>query len=196
MNTLRAVGLLRRSHASTTVPLLRRTIISAPGPHTGPLLSRRADRELPSINANRRWLRTLPFFAVIIGASILGILNYQKSSSSVVNSMLYALRTSPKGRELLGDEIYFAQNIPWISGEINQLHGRIDISFWVKGTRGKGKMRFRSRRDRRMSFFQTEEWSLTLEDGTVVQLLDAAQGDPFQAALSGNDAASDVKTSI
>ena len=46
---------------------------------------------------------------------MLGIFNYQKSSSSVVNSTLYALRTSTKAREVLGDEIYFAQKIPWIS---------------------------------------------------------------------------------
>ena len=52
----------------------------------------------------------------------------------------------------MGDEIYFAQKIPWISGEMNQLHGRIDISFWVKGTKAQGKMRFRSIRPDRMSY--------------------------------------------
>jgi cytochrome c oxidase assembly factor 1 len=83
---------------------------------------------------------------------MLGIFNYQKSSSSIVNSTLYALRTSPRAREILGDEIYFAQQIPWISGEMNQLHGRIDISFWVKGTKSQGKMKFRSIRPDRMSY--------------------------------------------
>ncbi|EER26038.1 hypothetical protein CPC735_002050 [Coccidioides posadasii C735 delta SOWgp] len=130
----------------------RRTLIAAPGPRSGPLLSRRADRELPSIDSHRRWIRTLPLFAAAIGVSMLAIFNYQKSSSSVVNSTMYALRTSPKAREFLGDEIYFAQKIPWIGGEINQLHGRIDISFWVKGTRAKGKMRFKSTRENRMGF--------------------------------------------
>jgi cytochrome c oxidase assembly factor 1 len=97
-------------------------------------------------------MRTFPFFAVAVGAAMLGIFNYQKSSSSVVSSTLYALRTSPQAREILGDEIYFAQQIPWISGEMNQLHGRIDISFWVKGTKTQGKMRFRSIRPDRMSY--------------------------------------------
>ena len=83
---------------------------------------------------------------------MLGIFNYQKSSSSVVNSTLYALRTSTKAREVLGDEIYFAQKFPWISGEMNQLHGQIDITFWVKGTKAKGRMRFKSVRENRMSF--------------------------------------------
>lgn len=115
-------------------------------------MERRADRELPTINNSKGWLKTLPIFVVAVGAAMLGIFNYQKSSSSVVSSTLYALRTSPQAREILGDEIYFAQQIPWISGEMNQLHGRIDISFWVKGTKGQGKMRFKSVRPDRMSF--------------------------------------------
>ncbi|KAJ5179663.1 hypothetical protein N7492_002873 [Penicillium capsulatum] len=157
----------------------RRTMIPAPGPNTGPLMERRADRELPTIQTGRRWMRTFPLFAVAVGAAMFGIFNYQKSSSSVVSSTLYALRTSTQAREILGDEIYFAQKIPWISGEMNQLHGRIDISFWVKGTKTQGKMRFKSVRPDRMSYFRTEEWSLQTEDGTVVQLLDS-DSDPFQ----------------
>lgn len=131
---------------------LYRGLIAAPGPNAGPLMTRRADRELPGIDSNRRWFHTIPIFAVIVGAAMLGIFNYQKSSSSVVSSTLYALRTSSKAREVLGDEVYFAQKIPWISGEMDQLHGRIDITFWVKGTKGKGRMRFKSVRENRMSF--------------------------------------------
>ncbi|KAL4957942.1 cytochrome oxidase complex assembly protein 1-domain-containing protein [Aspergillus filifer] len=162
----------------TTNP--RRTLIPAPAANSGPITERRADRELPNINPEgRKWLRTLPIFAVVVGAAMLGIFNYQKSSSSVVSSTLYALRTSPKAREILGDQIYFAQKIPWISGEMNQLHGRIDISFWVKGTKAQGKMRFRSIRPDRMSYFRTEVWSLETEGGNVVQLLENNY-DPFR----------------
>lgn len=107
-----------------------------------------------------------------------GIFNYQKSSSSVVSSTLYALRTSEKAREILGDEVYFAHRIPWISGTMDQLHGRIDISYWVKGTKSKGKMRFRSIRPDRTSYFRTESWTLETEDGEVIQLLETDQ-DPF-----------------
>lgn len=146
----RRTGLVRVPGIRQITP--RRTLIPAPGPNTGPLMERRADRELPTINNSRGWLKSLPIFVVAVGAAMLGIFNYQKSSSSVVSSTLYALRTSPQAREILGDEIYFAQQIPWISGEMNQLHGRIDISFWVKGTKGQGKMRFKSVRPDRMSF--------------------------------------------
>lgn len=148
----RRIGARCLPNFSVRILAPRRNLIPAPSSNSGPLLERRADRELPSLNTERRWLRTLPIFAVVVGAAMLGIFNYQKSSSSVVHSTLYALRTSPRAREILGDEIYFAQQMPWISGEMNQLHGRIDISFWVKGTKSQGKMRFRSLRRDRMSY--------------------------------------------
>ncbi|KAI5359989.1 Putative cytochrome c oxidase assembly factor 1 [Septoria linicola] len=161
----------------------RRTYIAAPKPGSGPLLERRSDRALPQIQTSllsSKWIRTLPIFAFIMVGSCAAIFNYQKQSSSVVNSTLYALRTNPKARELLGDEVYFASKIPWIAGEMNQLHGRIDISFNVKGTRGKGRMRFVSVRRTRMGLFETTDWSLEMEDGTKVSLLGSGGEDPFK----------------
>ncbi len=123
-------------------------------------------------------MRTVPIFLVLLISSTLGIFNYQKSSSSVVSSTMYALRTSPKAREYLGDEIYFKHKMPWIWGEMNQLHGRINIEFTVKGNRNSGIMRFKSFRPTRMGMFETTEWSLETEDGRVIDLLDGS--DPFQ----------------
>ncbi|KAK5171444.1 cytochrome oxidase assembly protein 1 [Saxophila tyrrhenica] len=167
---------LFRRHNATP----KRTVTAAPRPGSGPLMERRADRALPTLTSSHRWLRTLPIFAVIMVASTLGIFNYQKQSSSVVSSTLYALRTNPQAREILGDEVYFASQIPWIRGEINQLHGKINISFWVKGTRGKGLMRFRSERKTRMGYFETLEWSLEPEGGKTISLLQTERTDPFQ----------------
>ena len=122
-------------------------------------MERRGDRELPSVaKSGFRWLRTLPIFAGIMIASALAIFNYQKQSSAVVSSTLYALRTNVEARRILGDEVYFASQMPWISGELNQLHGRIDISFWVKGTKTKGLMRFRSERATRMGKVSDDVW--------------------------------------
>lgn len=114
--------------------------------------------------------------------SLLAFFNYQKQESSVVTSSLYALRTNPAVREQLGDEIYFASKYPWISGEINQLHGRIDISFWVKGTKRQGEARLRCRRRGRGGLYRTEEWSLTIEGGERMELYDPSGNaiDPFQ----------------
>jgi len=53
------------------------------------------------------------------------------------------------------------------------MQGVIDISFWVKGTRGSAKTKFVSVRKReRGGFFETVEWSLIMQDGRVVQLLE------------------------
>ena len=124
-----------------------RTLIAAPRPNSGPLMTRRSDRALPPLPSSWRvWARTLPIFLAIITASALGIFNYQKASSSVVAATLYALRTSEVGRRELGDEIYFRDMFPWIWGEMNQLHGKVDIRFAVKGNRGSGVMRFKSLR--------------------------------------------------
>jgi cytochrome c oxidase assembly factor 1 len=127
-------------------------------------------------------LKTLPLFIAAMTVSVLVFFNYQKQESSVVTATLYALRTNPGVREILGDEIYFASKYPWISGEINQVHGRIDISFNVKGTRQAGRARLRCRRKGRGGLYSTLEWSLTLEDGTVMELYDPKGDaiDPFQ----------------
>lgn len=103
----------------------------------------------------------------------------------MVGATLYALRTSEKARAHLGDEIYFAQQIPWISGEMNQLHGRIDITFRVKGTRAGGVMRFSSNRPSPRGMFETTEWSLETDDGVVIDLLE--DGDPFRAMTGAEE---------
>ncbi|KAF2280582.1 DUF1783-domain-containing protein [Westerdykella ornata] len=148
------------------------------------LLERRPNRDLPPLPPliPTQVKRTFPIFVLVMAASIFAFFNYQKQESSVVTSTLYALRTNPAVREQLGDEIYFASKYPWIRGEINQVHGRIDINFWVKGTRKQGLVRLRCRRRGKTGYFVTQEWSLTLEDGTVMQLYDPEGSaiDPFR----------------
>jgi cytochrome c oxidase assembly factor 1 len=126
-------------------------------------------------------LKTFPLFVIAMVITTGAFFNYQKQESSVVTSTLYALRTNPAVRELLGDEIYFASKYPWIKGEINQVHGRIDINFWVKGTRRQGKVRLRCRRRGRGGLYATQEWSLTMDDGERVELYDPKGDaiDPF-----------------
>lgn len=153
MSQLRPTLLRLRPRLPTTTanatPLLRRTLIAAPKPNSGPLMTRRADRALPSIHtsSSMRWKLSLPLFGLLIAASTAAIFNYQKMSSPVVESTMYALRTHPRAREVLGSEVYFAQpGLPWIWGSIDQLHGRVDISYGVRGRAGRGTVRFRSER--------------------------------------------------
>lgn len=158
----RPSGLCRQAQVNT---VLRRTLLAAPSPDQGPLMSRRSDRALPEIpSSSRLWLRTLPLFIALLTTSTLAIFNYQKASSSIVNSTLYALRTSEEGRRVLGNNIYFRDKFPWIWGEMNQLHGRVDISFGVKGTKGKGIMRFKSIRKTRMGFVWSRSFQYIVHD--------------------------------
>jgi cytochrome c oxidase assembly factor 1 len=126
---------------------------------------------------------TLPIFFVIVAACSVAILNYQTASSPVVSATLFALRTSPKARAVLGDEIYFKSQMPWIGGEINQLAGRINVHFAVRGTRGTGVMRFSSNRPTSKGLWETSQWSLHSDDGQVVDLLEGA-ADPFMGLLN------------
>jgi cytochrome c oxidase assembly factor 1 len=135
----------------TSARCTRRTLIAAPKAGSV-LMERRADRALPSLKSSNRWVRTMPIFGAIMLGSILAIFNYQKSNSSVVTSTMYALRTNDEARKVLGDEIYFAHSLPWIWGSIDQVHGKIDIQFQVKGNKTVGTMRFRSERRKRMGF--------------------------------------------
>ncbi|KAF2656793.1 DUF1783-domain-containing protein [Lophiostoma macrostomum CBS 122681] len=152
------------------------------------LLERLPNRELPPIPPfiPKQVQRTFPLFVLIMSISMFAFFNYQKTESSVVTSTLYALRTNPAVRDELGDEIYFASKYPWIKGEINQVHGRIDIRFWVKGTKRQGEVRLRCRRKGRGGYFVTQEWSLTLEDGRKMELYDPEGNaiDPFQDPLA------------
>lgn len=95
----------------------------------------------------------------------------------MTTSTLFALRSHPVARELLGDEIQYSSRLPWIKGELDQFHGRIDIEYGVKGTRAEGVMRFRSRRRSRLGLFETEKWELWLRDGMVVDLLERGLGE-------------------
>ncbi|RDA93783.1 hypothetical protein CP533_0233 [Ophiocordyceps camponoti-saundersi (nom. inval.)] len=181
----------------TTILIARRWMMAAaPKKGDGPLMTRRSDRKLPELAQirTRTWRRTLPLFALTMAISSVAIFNYQKTSSPVVSAVLYALRTSPRARDLLGDDIYFRRAIPWISGELNQLHGRVDISFAVKGHRSHGVVRFVARRDRPGGPIVTHLWSLAVPeggreggDGEVVDLLREARADPFADLLGGQD---------
>lgn len=141
----------------------RRSLIPAPKTNTGPLMSRRADRDLPNVQSSAWiWIKTLPIFIVVMIGSALALINYERSCSSIVSSTLYALRHNETGRKELGDEIYFRDKFPWIRGEMNQRFGRIDISYGVKGTNSKGLMRFKAERKTRMGMVSASAFKMSL----------------------------------
>jgi len=71
---------------------------------------------------------------------------------------------------------------------MNQLQGRIDVSFKVKGTKDTGVMRFASNRPTSRGMFETTEWSLETSKGLKIDLLED-EGDPFKGLVAGSAAA-------
>lgn len=174
----------------TTTPRTRATASTGPtssGTIPTTLLHRTTaySRQLPtlsSLSSTRQWLRTLPIFIAVLTASALGIFNYQKVNSPVITATLYSLRTNPRVREVLGDEVYFGSRWAWIWGEINLVQGRIDVRFSVKGSKRAGLCRFKARRvGGRGGSFRTLEWSLVPEGGETMQLLEE-MGDPMEGS--------------
>ncbi|KAF7730539.1 hypothetical protein EC973_001920 [Apophysomyces ossiformis] len=104
------------------------------------------ERELPvSTTSNRRWrlVGGIAVGSVLWGAVLAASMNYQKTSSSVVNGTLFTVRYDPRVMELLGDKIDYADRYPWISGTVNHLKGKVDVSFDVAGSTGeRGKVHF------------------------------------------------------
>ncbi|RUS20644.1 hypothetical protein BC938DRAFT_475524 [Jimgerdemannia flammicorona] len=152
------------SHSFRPV-LLRRPVTTAtataPSPQTRPL---------PRTTSNRTPL-LVALGVVGVGAWIGGIAlatNYQRLSSSVVHGTLFTVRYDPCVKELLGEHVDYADSWPWISGSVNHLQGKIDITFTVKGDKGKrAEVHFASRRRRQE--WVTLDFSVKTQDGETLQ---------------------------
>lgn len=129
------------------------------------------DRELPDPLKDRTRARVqFVGFWVLMGICALLMFNYEKQNSPVVTTTLHFLRRSQIIRSVLGDEIDFASVYPWISGELNQVKGVVDIKFTVKGSNNQGVVRLVADRMSRHDEFLIHEWSLEV-DGKKYDLL-------------------------
>lgn len=116
-----------------------------------PCDSRAANRGPAGIRSSRNTvLMSIPIFVGGVTAAALAIFNYQKMTSPIVASTMYALRVHPAARAALGSNIQFRRYLPIIFGEMNQAHGRVDIHYTVQGDKNEGTMVFRAFRRTRM----------------------------------------------
>ncbi|CDR37246.1 CYFA0S01e08856g1_1 [Cyberlindnera fabianii] len=130
------------------------------------------DRELPNPLKDRTYRRVqFVGFWVLMGVASVLMFNYEKTNSPIVTTTLHFLRRSKIVREVLGDEIDFASIYPWISGELNQVKGVVNITFDVKGSKQQGTISLKADRANRHHDFLIHEWSLTVGD-TKLDLLD------------------------
>ncbi|AWU75889.1 hypothetical protein CAS74_004637 [Pichia kudriavzevii] len=115
-------------------------------------------------------------FAVGMTAACAGIFNYEKTSSPIMNATMYFLRRSKDARELLGRKITYDGMIPWIHGEVNTMKGVVDCYTYISGDKASAKMILKAEKDSQDRFV-IREWTLTSDDGRVVDLSSDASVD-------------------
>ncbi|CCE63110.1 hypothetical protein TPHA_0E00130 [Tetrapisispora phaffii CBS 4417] len=133
--------------------------------------------ELPD-PTEHQFRQRLGFVAFVLSvSSALGLLfNYEKTESPIVVNTIYYLRRSAKTREILGDNIEFDGLIPWVSGKLNQVQGKVNIKFHIKGSNNVvGTVRLVADRNNRDEEFLIHEWTLTV-NGQKLDILSEIEG--------------------
>lgn len=119
---------------------------------------------------------TFLVFAAGMTAACLGIFNYEKVSSPIMNATMYFLRRSAHSRELLGNRITYDGLFPWISGEVNTMKGIVDCSAQVCGDKGSALMILKAEKNHDDKF-KIIQWLLVGENGDIVDLTNDATVD-------------------
>lgn len=147
---------------------------AAPVAENGPVIRRpvTVDREFPDPFEAKKKNRYY-FVAYGIGVTLACVIvfNYEKTRSPVINSVFYCLRRSEASKQALGANIGYTSSWPWISGELNTMQGRVNITFKVKGDKNEGTVKMRATRANKLHPFDVHEWTLTIRDGPVIDLL-------------------------
>lgn len=162
INVARGIGGLRvytrlNSSTSSQVP-----------PYRPPVT---VDREFPdpfkAKKQNRRY-----FLAYGIGVTLacVVIFNYEKTTSPIINSVMYFLRRSENAKQLLGEDIGFKYSWPWIWGTLNTVRGDIDIEFAVQGSQNSGKLKLKASRESKLHPFDIHHWILQINDAQKTQI--------------------------
>ena len=142
------------------------------------------DRELPDPFVKKRQNR-MYFVAYGIGITVacIFIFNYEKTGSPVVHSVLYFLRRSEQAQKVLGEDISFAQQWPWIWGELNTNQGNVDITFDVSGTKGSGTIKLKANRELKMDPFHIHWWTLDYQEAGESKKLDLLKDSSIEFGL-------------
>ncbi|KAG2181166.1 hypothetical protein INT43_008748 [Umbelopsis isabellina] len=162
MRSTRPMLSAARAMTSTISGQTRRNMASMP---------RKEHRPLPTIAPRRA--------PMLIGAGIVGVslwigglsyaMNFQRQSSSVVHGTMFTVRYHQGVRDLLGENVGYADSWAWIDGSVNHLKGQVNIKFDIKGDNGhKAKVHFASRREG--ANWRTIIFNVTRDDGVTLNL--------------------------
>ncbi|KAJ9054266.1 hypothetical protein DSO57_1016574 [Entomophthora muscae] len=140
------------------------------------------ERELPEIKDNRKRNVLLALGGVMFWAGVLAVsFNYQKQNTSIVKATLFAAKYNKQAIALLGSDIDFTSSWPWIHGEINHMKGRIDFSYSIKGSKGTGKLVFKS--FRRSTEWTPQVFDVHFDEAVVSLLPDQSSLNAIKASL-------------
>lgn len=134
---------------------------TADGRYVGPVT---LDREFPDPfvrQKQNRWYFVTYGVGVVIACAI--IFNYEKTTSPLITSTFFILRRSQVATELLGPTIGYSLQWPWISGPLNTVQGRVDISFAVKGEKSEGTIYLKAARESKQHPFVFERFALVVD---------------------------------
>ncbi|PFH45944.1 hypothetical protein AMATHDRAFT_157173 [Amanita thiersii Skay4041] len=138
--------------------------------------SAQSQRELPK--PKRTWPLVLAVASIGLAgwASFLTYAtNSEKIASSVFRSIVRAVREDPQAKEVLGEAIrpqpeWWLNGDPYVTGQIGQLQGNIDVSFRIRGTKGSGTVYFTSIRKEKGRPFTTLRFKVICDDGPIIHV--------------------------
>ncbi|WWC87809.1 uncharacterized protein L201_002701 [Kwoniella dendrophila CBS 6074] len=139
------------------------------------IYERPGDRDLPKITTKLPYVIALGLLGLGWGLFLLHATNAERLSSSVLRQVTFQLRNSKEVIAVLGENVRLVENWwalgqPWISGTINLMQGRVDLSARVKGDKGAGTVYFTSIRPQEQGAWRIVRYKIIADDGEVVRL--------------------------
>ncbi|OWZ50948.1 hypothetical protein C361_06206 [Cryptococcus neoformans Tu259-1] len=143
------------------------------------IYERPGGRELPKVRGTAPFVIALGLLGLGWGLFILHATNSERLSSSVLRQATFQLRNSKEVIALLGENVrlveeWWALGAPWISGTINLMQGRVDLSFRIRGSKGAGTVYFTSIRPQEQGAWRIVRYKVIADDGQVIRLEDQA----------------------
>lgn len=104
--------------------------------------------------------------------------NRERLNSSVMRLVKSRVQEAPEVHALVGEPVVLERCItgdPWITGEVNPLKGKVDVSFRITGPRGAAAVYFTSVRPNPHAQFEVLRFLVVpdVDSSTAVSLLDA-----------------------
>ncbi|OCF57989.1 hypothetical protein L486_04016 [Kwoniella mangroviensis CBS 10435] len=142
------------------------------------IYERPGDRDLPKVGltlSSAGSVIALGLLGLGWGAFLLHATNAERLASSVLRQVTFQLRNSKEVISVLGENVRLVENWwalgqPWISGTINLMQGRVDLSFRVRGDKGAGTVYFTSIRPQEQGAWRIVRYKIIADDGEVVRL--------------------------